>query len=321
MDRPEYLDDLGSDYIKGYLEQSFELRKWMGACQISAGPAQTTLNLRAVPGLPALILQRNEQHLLAHMESVSHTFDVDQGAWTSYRFSAPRPYDSIAPVSGTAIWNEHEFFDQKNIGSRIYPLILGKFFETIEGLNSEESDDMSILKHLYTIGMEESEVEAAKSATDAVKNAVEALWNEYKDHEYPDIYAYNYGRRIPITRKHLFEDFYEATITADEFMVVGGYTLETNAVSVAGEDQILEEGENITEDTRVSGCFIKERQDCYLRPAATLYYGDDIARAASEALDILITFDDDQTNALNTKSPGLTPQEAVEETAVNTEEP
>jgi len=321
MDRPEYLDDLGSDYIKGYLEQSYELRKWTGSCQIAAGPASTTLNLRAVPGFPALILQRNGQHLLAHMEAVNHSFDIDQGSWTSYTLSTARPYDAKTPVSGTAIWNQHAFFDQKSIGIRVYPLILGKYFETIEGLNSEEADDLSILKHLYTAGMSDAEVSTAKSAEDAVANAVDSLWEEYKDYKYPDIFAYNYGRRIPITREHLFENFYEATMTTDKMMVVGGYTLETNSLSVAGEDQNLVIGQNITEDTRVSGCFVKERQDCYIRPAATMFYGDGIARSASEALDILIAYDDDQNSATNTKSPGLAIQEETVQTAANIGEP
>lgn len=306
MDRPEYFNDLDSDYVRGYLEQSFEASKWNGQCQISQGAAGSTLNLRPVAGFSALVLLRNGQHIIAHLEAVKHSFDLEQGAWTSYVLSNARPYDAEVPVSGSALWNRHEFFDQKNIGIRIYPMILGRFFDTIDQLNSEENDDLSILKHLFRAGMSESDVEEAKSASDAVAKAVDALWDEYKEHKYPDIYAYNYGRRIPITREHLFNDFYNAQMSTDKMMIIGGYRLETNQVTVSGGEESIEPGQNISEDTKLSGCFVKERQECYTIPAATLFFGDGVARDSSEALDILTEY------VADSKAGTLTAQEEHE---------
>jgi hypothetical protein len=52
------------------------------------------------------------------------------------------------------------------------------------------------------------------------------------------------------------------------------------------------ENEDAMDDIKPMGCFIKERQECYIRPAARLFYGRGVARDASELLDILQEIDD-----------------------------
>lgn len=90
------------------------------------------------------------------------------------------------------------------------------------------------------------EITTKKRAPDAIKNAIDALYDEYKDQGNKDEYVYNYGRRIPVGRDQLFIDFYGARGSSDRFSYVGGYSVQKNTLSPRVDDTPGAMGETTT---------------------------------------------------------------------------
>ena len=307
--QPEYIKDMGSDYVKAYSAQSYLAQVASSrALLVGGGAAGCPLNLKAVPGFSIAVLARNGNHYIGFLESMRHVLDVDSGCFTFYsNISNARPYDDPTPDYAGDLWFD-DMYKPENIGVYVYPGLLGRYLTTLEVINSDERDDMSILKHLFNdVEMTEDEVKTAKQDEYAIKNAIDLLWAEYAACEYPEIYEYNYGRRIFQSIHQVLVDFMGADISSDEFIARGGYTLKTNSVTLRDMEELgLAVGATIPNDARIAGCFCKERQECYESIAANLHFGINIARGASEALDILVAGDQPESvEALMSLDTGL----------------
>lgn len=313
-DRPEYIDDFGSDYIRAFMEAEYYTYKYRG----NALKIQMSFNLKPILGMPMLILMKNGKHKLAVVEGIMHTYKAGTGFSTEISLSNVRSYDSPAPASET-LWLEQAMFSKENIGYHLYPKLLGpKYCYTIfddnqayvedryitvkdarelgieitsEGFEGEEiytddmiidrtqyeveeeeseeinvDEDMSILRILNKQGYTTEEIQAAKKADDAIKNAADAIFEEYNASGNKEKYSYNFGRRLPIGIRQNMESFYKARGSSDKFTFAGGYTLETNSLNLVDEEEeyVDQIGEPIPEDADIGGCYYKEKQEAIL---------------------------------------------------------
>lgn len=306
--RPEYIKDMGSDYVKAFSAQSFLAQVYASrSLAIGSGAHGCPLNLKPVPGFPVAVLARNGCHYVGFLESIRHVLDIDSGCYTLYQaITNVRPYDEPTPDYAGDTWFD-DMYKPENVGIYVYPALLGRYQTSLEYINTEERDDMSILKHLYNDPeMTEAEVKAAKQDKYAIKNAIDLLWDEYSGCEYPEIYAYNYGKRITQSVKQVMVDFHGADMSSDEFIASGGYSLKTNSVTLRNMEELgLEVGATIPNDARIAGAFCKERQECYTEIAANMYFGINIARGPTEALDLLVSPEDLEVNPLTRLNPDI----------------
>jgi len=289
--RPEYIKDMGSDYVKAYTTQSY-IAQMAASRMISVGGGSKgcPLNLKPVPGFPVAVLARNGLHCLGYLESIRHVLDIDAGCYTFYSsITHARPYTDPTPDYAGDLWFD-DMYKPENIGAYVYPSLLGRYITTLDTINTELQDDMSILKHLFSNPeMTDDEVKTAKQDEKAIQNALDALWSEYSVSPYPEIYTYNYGRRINQGVRQVLEDFMGSDLSSDEFIARGGYTMKTNSVTLRNtEESGLEIGATIPDGSRLAGCFCKERQECYEEIAANLHFGINVARGPAEALDLLV---------------------------------
>ena len=110
------------------------------------------------------------------------------------------------------------------------------------------------------------------------------LWKEIPSLQWFEVY---YGRRAPISRKHWFEDFYKCQRSDDWFTVTGGFTLATNSVTTdAGAESVVVEDTGasavIPSDAKIAGCFVTEKQLLYVSPAIRCASMDRIPKEAND---------------------------------------
>lgn len=262
LDAPEYMSDMSSDYIKGFYAQAYQKSRQgisinLGAC---------TYNPKAVQGLPILVFSRDGNHIIGHLKKVVHSHDPNRSASTSYEITNARPYDT--PVSGNAgdLWYESNIFGPEHIGMYFYPKILGKYEEERMDV-AWFDDDMSILAVLYETGMTEEELRTAKEDELAIKNAANKIFEEYNNANNKSEYALRFGKRSQITFDQLIREFYGCSVSSDDYMATGGYSIATNSLSTFDGDDAseIELGERISDDAIVRGCYTKERQEAYLQ--------------------------------------------------------
>lgn len=235
------------------------------------------------------------------------------------------------------LWYEQTMYHQENIGSYIYPRILGRYFEgelAIQNEEAEVQEDMSILKHIYYAeDLDEEAVIAAKRSRKAIQIAVEVLYEIWKAaaageaNVTPEWLGKYYGRRAWIGRKHLFEDFYHVTEhSTDWFVIGGGYTMSTNSCTtiMADEEVVVAEGEPAPEseipalgeliprDAELRGCFTKEIQDIMVPPALRAMSGILIPGSPTRDERNLIEKMSDAVNIDSYRQTETTPEETEE---------
>lgn len=280
MKRPQAAEDLGSDYVRGYMETAYAQHQFMGHKITLNG---TCFNPKPIMGLPMLVISADGNHVIAELKGLKHSMQADR-IITNYQFGKVRRYDEIVPEAPMNYWYEHDMFSQDNVGAYIYPQVIGRYYES--GANRVVDDslaDMSILVHLYNdpsmevITMTAGEarergepvpdgmpddaryeiqvvtadspeaMEAAYEAEDATKKAVDNLFQLWKDSPNRTWFEEQYGSRMPISVKHLYSDFYRCQHSGDWFLVGNGYTLATNSVTtISGDDE--EEEERVAEE-------------------------------------------------------------------------
>lgn len=286
--RPEFLDEMGSDFVRGYMKIQYEQSKYANNA-LALGDC--TFNIKPIIGLPTLVFCRDGNHKIAVLKGLSVEHSPERNPQVVYTFDSPRPYDEPIPKEATELWYEQEMFAQKHIGTRIFPLIIGETYayalqedppldpETQEALgdtsssdsSSNTSVDLSILAILAASGMTDAEIEAAKEAATAIKTAADAIYSEYRNSGNLDMYAYYFGRRKPIGIKQLMSDLYGARSSSDLFSFAGGYTAETNSLNLRDGSEIEKEiGEPIPDDMDIGGCFYLEKQNAILEAANTV---------------------------------------------------
>lgn len=287
--KPEAIEDIGKDYVRGFLNTSYEDSKYNG---VALSVNLTGFNPKVVPGLPMLLLSEDGDHVIGDLGGVRFTFTAEGASTTSLMISRAHPYNAPTSEVPMMLWYEQTMYHQENIGSYIYPKILGRYFEGELASQNEEAEvqeDMSILKHIYYAeDLDEEAVIAAKRSRKAIQIAVEVLYEIWKAaaageaNVTPEWLGKYYGRRAWIGRKHLFEDFYHVTEhSTDWFVIGGGYTMSTNSCTtiMADEEVVVAEGEPAPEseipalgeliprDAELRGCFTKEIQDIMVPPA------------------------------------------------------
>lgn len=275
--RPEAAEELGSDYMRGLMETIYAHQQYAGHTVNLSG---TTFNPKPLVGLPLLILCNDGDHLIADLIGISHEFDSNS-IWTTYQIGMTRAYDEVVPSEPATYWYEHDMYSQDNIGSYIYPRLTGQYFEgdlTVM-TGGDQLPDRSILVHLYNSGISVEDAEGLAEADDAVKNAVDNLFEMYKEAPMHTWFETFYGRRAPISVEHWFKDFFHCKATEDKFLYYGGYTLATNSVTLEDSDgQIVTEenqtdasgesyGEKLPLDAKLAGLFVTERQQLYFDAA------------------------------------------------------
>ena len=145
-DKPESAEELGSDYMKGYMTMLYHLKRFDGNSVKLSGCA---FNPKPMVGLPVLIICVDGNHLIADLVGLKHTLS-QQGVTTSYQFGAVRRYDDPVPSSAANLWYDHGAYSQENVGAYIYPKIVGQYFEGgAEGMIDEENPDRSIMVHVF----------------------------------------------------------------------------------------------------------------------------------------------------------------------------
>lgn len=120
-ERPEFIDDFGSDYIKAFMEIEYYTYKYRGnSLQINC-----SFNIDLVPGFPILILLDDGNHKIAYLDAVQHSYVPKQGMATQCTLSFVREYTAKTPTADS-LWFEQAMFGQENIGYHIYPTLLGQ---------------------------------------------------------------------------------------------------------------------------------------------------------------------------------------------------
>lgn len=275
--RPQAAEELGSDYMRGLMETIYAHQQYEGHTVSIKG---SVFNPKPLVGLPLLILSNDGDHLIAELIGLNHPFDANS-IWTTYQIGITRAYDEIVPSEPATYWYEHDMYSQDNIGAYIYPRLVGQYFEGDLSVmtGGDQLPDRSILVHLYNSDLSVEDAETAAEADDAVKKAVDNLFEMYKEAPTNTWFETFYGRRAPISVKHWFEDFFHCKATEDKFLHHGGYTLATNSVTtedsdtqtVPEEDQIdnngASYGEKLPLDARLAGLFVTERQHLYINAA------------------------------------------------------
>lgn len=264
LNRPEYVDDMGSDYVKNYLTMQFWKEQHNQILTVSS----RFLNLKPVPGFPFLILSKNGQHKIGRLEQLSFTYVAGGQCATVYGLNGVRPYDVEITESEGGVWLEHQFFAQQHIGAYLYPKLLGPFYESGEVTGGEEdapAEDLSILAHLNDDpDIPVDELEERKSDPGAIKTCVEMLYDEYRKTASQVMYARLYGMRTPITKKNWLQHFHKCVMSEDGDIALGGYSIQTNSVTlVGGGENAVAAGEKISDNDEIAGCYYKERQSAY----------------------------------------------------------
>lgn len=332
--KPEAVEDIGKDYVKGYMTLAYEDSKYDG---VAMEVKLTSFNPKLVPGLPVLLLSEDEDHIIGELAGVSFQFSAEGASSTSIQISRAYPYNAPAAEAPMTLWYEQTMYHQENIGSYIYPRILGRYFEgelAIQDDEAEVQEDMSILKHIYfEEDLDEEAVIAAKRSRKAIQIAVEVLYEIWKAaasgeaNVTPEWLGKYYGRRAWIGRKHLFEDFYHVTEhSTDWFVIGGGYTMSTNSCTtiMADEEVVVAEGEPAPEseipalgeliprDAELRGCFTKEIQDIMVPPALRAMSGILIPGSPTRDERNLIEKMSDVVNIDSYRQTETTPEETEE---------
>lgn len=275
--RPQAAEELGSDYTRGLMETVFAQQLYQGH---NVSLQSSKFNPKPLVGLPILILCNDGDHVIAELVGLTHNFDSNSIS-TEYHMGMTRAYDEVVPSEPATYWYEHDMYSQDNIGAYIYPRLVGQYFEGDLGVmtGGDQLPDRSILVHLYNSDLSVEDAETAAEADDAVKKAVDALFEMYKEAPTNTWFDTFYGRRAPISVKHWFEDFFHCKATEDKFLYYGGYTLATNSVTledsdiqtVPEEDQTdgngVSYGEKLPLDARLAGLFVVEKQHLYINAA------------------------------------------------------
>ena len=236
--RPEAVEELKDSYVKGYMENMYSKTKFLGT-QINLSGAK--YNSKPIVGLPTLILSSDGRHWIAELEELTLSYQKNKGM-TSYKFGLCRPYDEVVPSAPATYWFEHDMFSQDNIGSYIYPRIIGELDEVgIGGVTPDDQTvDMSIMAHLFQNAsdddteMTEEETEAAYEDPGAPRKAIDNLFKIWQMSESKAWFDKSYGARKGITREQWFTDFLKCQHSEDWFIVGNGYTLATNSVTIPG---------------------------------------------------------------------------------------
>lgn len=136
-ERPDYLEDFGSDYIKEFMNIEYATYKYRGnQLQVTC-----SFNFKPIPGFPILILQKDGNHKMAYLESIGHSYKAGNPFATQMNFSLARPYDAPVPDADT-LWFEQAMFSQENIGYHVYPDLIGQkyCFTLFDKDNTYEED-------------------------------------------------------------------------------------------------------------------------------------------------------------------------------------
>ena len=283
MSAPEVMGEMDSDYVKGFYRKAYDESKQGIQVQLGSCP----FNPRPVPGLPILILQKDGNHIIGNLDGLSHSFNPNGAATTQYGISGARPYDTPITEHGGDFWYESNLFAPEHIGIYFYPKVLGKYADERHDVEWED-DDMSILALLYNHEMTPEEVKEAKVDPMAMKNASDLLFEEYQNTPNKQEFSRRLGRRSQITFNQLIRDFYGCSISEDQMMATGGYSIATNSISTfsdtmpesteedsdAADEGLgieVEEfpaslvlGDKIPDDAKIRGCYTKERQMAYI---------------------------------------------------------
>jgi len=146
LNRPEYIGDMESDYVRKYLELQFYKAQHNEMVSLSSN----FLNFKPVVGFAGLVLFRNGQHKVGRLAGVSYGYVANGTCRTDYHFEGMRSYSRAVTAREGGAWLEHNFYAPENIGSYLYPKLIGRTYEY--GLDFSDRDpqsDMSILAHLY----------------------------------------------------------------------------------------------------------------------------------------------------------------------------
>lgn len=262
LNRPEYIGDMESEYVKKYLELQFYKAQHNEMVSLTSN----FLNFKPVIGFSGLALFRNGQHKVGRLAGVSYGYVANGTARTEYHFEGMRSYSRAVTSREGGAWLEHNFFAPENIGSYLYPKLIGRTYE--HGLDFADRDpqsDMSILAHLYdSEEITPDELKAKKAAPTAIKDAVDKLYALYRGAENKYEFARIYGGRVPITKKQWLEGFMRCKMSDDGKVALGGYSIRTTAVSLE-EGQDIEVGDQISDASKIAGSYIRERQEAYFR--------------------------------------------------------
>lgn len=263
LNRPEYVNDMGSDYVRDYLKMQF----WKAQHNQILTLSSRFLNLKPIPGLSFLALAKNGRHKIGRLGKMSFTYVSGGSCATVYGLDGVRSYDVEVTESEGGLWLEHEFFSQDNIGAYLYPKLFGPLYEKGEvvGGGEQPAEDLSILAHLNNDpDIPVDELEERKSDPGAIKAAVDMLYDEYRKAASQVMYAKAYGMRTPITKKAWLEKFHKCVMSEGGDIALGGYSIQTNSVTLdGGGENAIEPGERISEDDEIAGCYYKERQSAY----------------------------------------------------------
>ena len=286
--RPEAVEELKDSYVKGYMENMYSKARFVGH-QVSL--AEAKYNSKPIVGLPTLILSSDGRHWIAELEELTLSYRRNRGS-TNYVFGLCRPYDEVVPSAPATYWFEHDMFSQDNIGSYIYPRIIGELNEVGIGgvVPEDQTADMSIMAHLFqgtpaeyeveamtygearaqgievppdfpddypfSVGtsttMTEEEIEAAYEDPGAPKKAIDNLFGLWRKSESKIWFGKYYGARKGITREQWFTDFLKCQHSDDWFIVGNGYTLATNSVTIPDTED-TESEEMTNAEARLAG--------------------------------------------------------------------
>ena len=258
---PEFMSEMGSDYVKGFYSASWDKVQSQLGEDIGSGP----FNPRIIPGLPVLVLDPDGNHIVGDVD-VTHVLQADGTKATAYKIYNARPYDDPIASNSGDLWYEQNIFGPEHIGIYFYPHIIGKYDGENLDLDWTEQD-LSILAVLNTGELSDEDLRAAKEDQYAIKNAADVIFEEYNRAVNKGEYARRFGRRSQIGFREFLEDFYHCSISSDEYMATGGYTLATNTISTVDNEVMneIELGERIPDDATIRGCYFRERQEAYVQ--------------------------------------------------------
>jgi hypothetical protein len=256
---PEFAEEMNSEYMEGFYRSEYEKLQHYNSLVLGS----RTFNMKPILGLPMLVLMKNGRHKVGILNELSIMYSPDGQAATVYGINRVRSYNLPITAHSGGYWFQHEFYAPENIGSYIYPNLIGRDYQDEEVKTTGEEEpvsDLSVLAHLFDAeGISDEELKELKSGPYALRDAVDKLFGEYKQSVSQVEYARKYGRRVPITKKQFLEIVMKCTLTEEGKMALGGYTLATNSISVV-DGSSEEIGDRISESTEIAGCFCRERQ-------------------------------------------------------------
>lgn len=234
---PESPDELESDYVKGYQEVAYAMGKYEGNTLRLSG---TSYNPKPIVGMPTLILSNDGQHVIGRLAELTHSPDQTGMMKTQYAFDMFRPYNERVPDAPLTYWYRHDMFSQDNVGSYIYPKLIGPLMERrMEGVVTSDIDDLSIMVHLYNDPeIDVADIESVFENPDAPGWAVDILFDLWKNCVDKEWFDRDYGARLPLSMKNWFNTFYSCLNTEDWFAVVGGYTHATNSITTPSSGSV-----------------------------------------------------------------------------------